>query len=643
MSLQDWANSRPAQTGTTIDEWAKLGAPDFYDKYKKEEEERRKRKEEELKKGEDEKKKEGERKKADEQKEEEEEKKAGNFLQKAKQGIDRTIGNLADKSVKTVGELGEYLTAREEKKLVFPVGQNLSDQKTPISTAPRIKDLISDRDIAELRTAGRTLSEEDRKKMDEAPTTQTETVRPIKKDLQKILDNPWIGGQTEFSSSAIQKQMKFKQDESIQNTEQYLEGKIDKEEYWKRVHEIDKKYSRYAKEATEKGIMFAGTFVPGGKQSKGLKELLKLGDKNVMKIFLRGKVKTELLEETATAVLKKKTVREAEETIVKFSEKKATVVKPLQEGGVKIKPKERGFVTTVKESPKTKPEVVAGVKGEYTPIANPKTMASARKSIAKDLEGAVVRAKTETTVTKEIQAESVELIVELQEIGRHQDAIDIAEQAAKRATESGQASQVLSFYERLTPKGILRYAVSEVDKAKKLSPRKFGHLKITPDQSKELVRQAKKIEGLSGEAKRIATFKMLDEIGRLVPTPWAKKLTTLWKAGLLTGIKGAVGGNTVGNTTMAILKNVSDVPAAGIDNAIALATGNRGKVFTLRGIVSGFREGVLAGFRNLRKGVGAGELSTKLDYKKAYFSKSPLGKAAQAYTDTVFNFYSAAD
>jgi len=308
-----------------------------------------------------------------------------------------------------------------------------------------------------------------------------------------------------------------------------------------------------------------------------------------------------------------------------------------------IKPKERGFIRTVKEAKKTPEAIKKGVSSEYDRITNPETLKQARTTIAEDFEGAVARAKKETALTTKIQAESLELIEELQAKGRYDDAIDIIEKMSERATEGGQATQILAAYNRLTPEGVVKFASDTIRKARKASPSKYGNLKLSSKDANRLRRMAKKLEGLTGDERIDATREMLDEISRLVPTPTARKITTLWKAGLLTGIKGAVGGNTVGNTTMAGLKKLSDAPSATIDTAISTFTGKRAKAFTMRGMLGGFGEGIQEGLKNLKKGVGAQELATKLDYKKAFFSKTKLGKAAQEYTDFVFNFYSAAD
>lgn len=309
-------------------------------------------------------------------------------------------------------------------------------------------------------------------------------------------------------------------------------------------------------------------------------------------------------------------------------------------------PKERGFVSSVKSNPDTVDEVKQGIDGSsYDPITNEDSLKAADDIIAADPEAAIQRAKNEQQYGTEVQAVSMRLIDQLQAAGRYDDAIDVVEATAKRATEAGQATQILAAYNRLSPEGILAAAQREINNAAKLDPAKYGKLKITPEQAQTLREMAEKVakmaDGTPEKAK--ATRELLNELSRTVPTPGIRKVTTLWKAGLLTGVKGAVAGNTVGNSAAAIMRKIADVPAAAIDTVLAQLTGKRSKVFTLKGLFGGFVEGLKVGAKNLKEGIGAEAESIKLDYNKVNFSKSKLGRAAQKYTDSVFNFYSAAD
>lgn len=314
--------------------------------------------------------------------------------------------------------------------------------------------------------------------------------------------------------------------------------------------------------------------------------------------------------------------------------------KPKKSKKTKLK-----FIETAKASPNTSKEVKSKLRSRTTPTrTNKSTIAKAKTDIKRmGFEKAVQQAKNSDTPSTDLQARSLELITQLQAKGRHQDALDVIRQTAARGKTSGQSSQILAAYNRLTPEGILIQAQSYVDQAKKSNP-KYKDLKITTKQGEKLFEMAKAVQKMKdGPEKVLAQAAIQDEILKIVPTPNAQKAVTLWKAGLLTGIKGGIFGNLVGNSSMQLLNQVSSVPSATIDTAISKATGIRSKSFTFKGLISGFGKGAKVGYQNLKNRRGAEDLTEKLDYKKTFYSDSKLGKTAQAYTDFVFNFYSAAD
>lgn len=304
----------------------------------------------------------------------------------------------------------------------------------------------------------------------------------------------------------------------------------------------------------------------------------------------------------------------------------------------------RGFVSSVEANPNTLPEVKDAIKDiSYDKITNKDTLEAADAAINADPEGAIDRAKNQAEYGTDIQAQSMRLIDRLQAAGRTSEAIEIIEATARRATEAGQATQILAAYNRLTPEGILAAAQREITNAQKLNPAKYKDLKITETQATKLRSMAEELQKLpEGSPERAkATRELLTEISKTVPTPGARKFVTLWKAGLLTGVKGAIGGNNVGNIASAIMRKIADAPATNIDQVLALMTGQRSKTFTLKGMLGGFGEGVKVGVKDFKN---AGESQAiKLDYKKVNFGEGALGRAAQKYTDTVFNFYGASD
>lgn len=344
------------------------------------------------------------------------------------------------------------------------------------------------------------------------------------------------------------------------------------------------------------------------------------------------------------------------------------------------------FVETVKNSTKTSKELSESLTSRQGDVlTNEQSLADAVGRINKrGFEKSVENAKTSNKGTTETQAESLALITELQKQGRHGDAVEIVEATARRAREIGQASQVLAAYNRLTPEGIVLSAQRSIKNAIKENPKKYGNVKLSEEQAQKLytlakeaqatapdpklsqaVTDAKKaIDGKTGTAKReakrkyeaaqealdiaedaqiMAQKKVQDELLRVVPASNAKKAILIWKAGLLTGIKGAFGGAIIGNATNVLLRTLRDVPATAIDIALSKFTGNRSKAFNLKGIVSGLVEGGDTAIREFKTGANADDLANKFDYEKIVFSEKPLGRAAQKYTDIVFGVYGAID
>ncbi len=119
-------------------------------------------------------------------------------------------------------------------------------------------------------------------------------------------------------------------------------------------------------------------------------------------------------------------------------------------------------------------------------------------------------------------------------------------------------------------------------------------------------------------------------------------ILTLWKAGLLTGIK-TTGLNIISNAANAMAETAALVPTALVDNAISLYTGERTRAFTVRGYGAGVVEGILKGWKYLRTGYSERNIGEKLDYKETFFGTSKFARALQAYEEFIFHLLGAED
>ena len=136
-------------------------------------------------------------------------------------------------------------------------------------------------------------------------------------------------------------------------------------------------------------------------------------------------------------------------------------------------PKPRKFTQSVQAAEGVMPEVKAQLNSfEYDPVSNAETVAAARAGI--DAAGSIDAAFTGLmgkTAAPEWQpsavdyATGIELLGQLQNRGRHEDAGAIANMMANRATDQGRAIQALSMISRLGPQGIEVFAQRQLTQA----------------------------------------------------------------------------------------------------------------------------------------------------------------------------------
>lgn len=311
-----------------------------------------------------------------------------------------------------------------------------------------------------------------------------------------------------------------------------------------------------------------------------------------------------------------------------LAEKRAKVQELLNQASGEGK-KERKFIGTVRDQEKTKPEVKAQIFGTYEPITNKETLAAAQARVASSVDEAIGYVKGIKDPTAESNATAIVLIDKMQAEGNFNQAIDLVEDLAEKATKQGQAIQALSMYSRLSPEGVLLYAQKTLNKAKAIKPgASIGPL--TPEVSKILTDLAKKVqEAPAGREKAVATARVLKQVAKLVPPSLLQKVSLIQTMAQLLNPKTAIR-NVVGNTGFMVLENISDVVAAGYDKALSLATKQRSKVLPdlgaqARGFARGFKEGA----QDVSEGINTAAGSTQFELPKGGVFKSRVGQALE--------------
>lgn len=300
--------------------------------------------------------------------------------------------------------------------------------------------------------------------------------------------------------------------------------------------------------------------------------------------------------------------------------------------------KERGFITTVKESKNTPQGVKDIISGSYIPKTNESLVADARSLVGSNPQAA------ETLALNPRNAVDIEvgnqLMSHYSAIGNHQKVAEIGEALAQSGTELGQAIQAFSQYDNTTPQGAIRFAQASIAKHNALGK---GVVKMTDGQIKSIYDAASAIQALPmGRERNIAAQQLIDEVNNLIPSSAADKAITVWKAGLLTSLR-THERNLVGNTIMAGAERAKDLPATLADKAMSLKTGKRTLTATNQGSLEGAKKGWQAALDVVRTGYDPEQAINKYDVRHVTWGQNPVEQGLKKYTDVVFRTLGAED
>ena len=296
--------------------------------------------------------------------------------------------------------------------------------------------------------------------------------------------------------------------------------------------------------------------------------------------------------------------------------------------------KERKFINTVRGFEGTAPEVKDTIAGNYEQIHRVDTLNEARAIIDADYEKAVRIAYENGPPSRISAAISVLLIVRLQKEGQFDAAGDLVEHTARRSTEGGQASEILSAYRMLTPEGILRFAQRGVNKARiemKISTKLLEEMTrikdsktriafakrngipvISPEQAASFYDMAVAIAKMEeGRPRDMATGKMMLEIAKLVPVNFWDKVSAFQTISMLLNPKTFIR-NLVGNTMFIAFENFSQASAVPLDMLVGVVTGKRSVGMPgIKTQLLGFGKGTIEGTEEAWAGVDLKRLQTK--------------------------------
>lgn len=332
-----------------------------------------------------------------------------------------------------------------------------------------------------------------------------------------------------------------------------------------------------------------------------------------------------------------------------------TAISGAPEPKMPFKRRERGFISSIKEE---LPELRVG--GQYVPRTTDRLAIKARNLIKDDIKLAEQIATTETTdkaiaigaeLLKYYSNEALKATSEAVKDAIYEKSAELGNTLAKKLTDLGRSVQAAAILGRLTPEGQIRFAAKTIQKYNQEVEQTKGGLlglrkkipELSENQAKYIIEATNKIAQMPDGQDKAMMFKQLQEyISDLIPTPLLDKIITIWKAGLLTGLKTS-GLNTFANISHFGTEIIKDIPAVMVDSVVSLFTKQRTLALSLKGIGGGLKEGFDKGWRFLKTGYDERNVLTKFDYKRVSFGTSKLAKGLQAYEETVFKLMGAED
>ena len=307
---------------------------------------------------------------------------------------------------------------------------------------------------------------------------------------------------------------------------------------------------------------------------------------------------------------------------------------------------ERRFLERAKEMmPDNKP--LDRIDGQYVPRSTDELAIKAKNLINDDPDGA------QNLLDGPINDRSVAVASELlKKLAReaegaadnvlkdslYERAAKVANEMAEKLTEAGRTVQAATILGRLTPEGQLRFFAREIQKHNTKNPTRTipG---LTKEEVKEILDETKRIFDMpEGEAKIRAFSEFQKKMRTRIPSALMEKILTVWRAGLLTGLK-STGLNIASNIVHGGAEVAKDVVATGADMMMSVITGKRTKSFTLKGLPKGVKEGFEKGWNYWKSGYDPRDISRNYEFNEVRFKS----KIIQGYVDTVFRTLAATD
>lgn len=300
--------------------------------------------------------------------------------------------------------------------------------------------------------------------------------------------------------------------------------------------------------------------------------------------------------------------------------------------------KSRGLTESVQQAQNIVPEVKSGVTGTYAPKPNAQLMAEAQTLLN---EGGTVDLSKVKNADQKVAA-TIQEAINAQQAGDHQLAANLFNNLSEQGTELGRGVQAFSLLEKMSPEAVSLSAAGQIKKYNSTHSAKIPEL--TGDQTKLIADKVSSIRSMpDGREKNIALNELSQTINSFIPSSFADKAITVWKAGLLTSLRTHIR-NQIGNSVHTGMEIIKDVVATPIDAMLSGATGQRTKTLTIKGLGEFGSQSTRQQMMDIMsKGFDPSEQINKFDHRSVNWGNTTVEKALKAYTDLVFRSLGAAD
>lgn len=288
------------------------------------------------------------------------------------------------------------------------------------------------------------------------------------------------------------------------------------------------------------------------------------------------------------------------------------VAQTVAEGEVRSLPESIRVSTAFDEVTRSLPEQRYNVISNVQTLEDGKKYLETFKGLDEALTAFVTRPLDETLGRAEVAASKL-IADSLQQAGRYKELNGLFNNLAARATATGQATQALALFGRLTPTGAIRYAQNVIEDARRILGKgplgKGKNLTLTDEASAQIADQAKRAQDvLARQGDQSQEFLnesaiLANLINEQIPVSLAEKLRSYRNISLLLNPKTSER-NIIGGLVSSATDALTRIPSGIADRAASLITGQRtiGRR-SATDVLAGARQGVGQAINDVRKGI----------------------------------------